>query len=576
MRKVFSDSLIASFVIFLCVLPMFLTNLQPFSIGNDYFFNLGTGMPFNAETLEFPVQFAEEAKNRCIETDAHCINYKNVLSSDLPFNYPIMSLMGLLIEPVDDFINHVQKIGIAAGWIGLLASLLIIFIVGITSNIPIRIFCFLWIVAALRFCLNFKSIPSNPLIYLPLQKVALLGAISFTLANSKFLREYCCKFLLTFYGMVFFFISLVGLFTFTPYGTGSFLILCFFVFWATALKESGDLNWLGLLVGLVAVVAAHSDIFWLGLLPIPRGNLLLLLSVMLPVILLKPKSRICWLIFLLLFFHVSVTCLLAFLIFLTELIVFLFKKRTSQLLFASFFLLIISFGIAHFQSGFSSIDIELFFNSISKFVLSHKTESLKLVLSSLTQGLLLFFFGIALLTFPKNGRWDAVSKVTLMMALLQTLSLLSNLLKIAGVETLTPGLASIILAPDYLSPQLHTVVLITVCAELFVKRKEFQPIKFPTSFRINISIIAVSFLVWGFGESPYSSDISSVMSERVKALKANSNLYELSGADEIYLITDTRQANDPLEYLSMLKYRVRLRNGLIDRSKSKIEVVPAP
>ena len=135
MRKVFSDSLIPSLVIFLCVLPMYLANLQSFSIGNEYFFNLGTGMPFNAETLQFPFQFAEEAKNRCIETDAHCINYKNVLSSDLPFNYPIMSLMGLLIEPVDNFITHVQKIGIAAGWIGLLVSLIIIFIVGITSNI---------------------------------------------------------------------------------------------------------------------------------------------------------------------------------------------------------------------------------------------------------------------------------------------------------------------------------------------------------------------------------------------------------------------------------------------------------
>ena len=553
---------------------MYLTYLQPFSITNDYLFNLGTGMPLNTETLEFPVQFAEEAKNRCIETDAHCINYKNVLSSDLPFNYPIMSLMGLLIEPVDSFINHVQKIGIAAGWIGLLASLLFIFLVGITSNIPIRIFCFLWIVAALKFGFNSQSIARNPFIDLPLQMGALLGAISFILVKSKFLREYCCKFLLTFYGMVFSFISLVGVFTFTPNVTGIFLILCFFVFWATALKESGDLNWLGLLVGFVAVVAARTDLFWLGLLPIPRGNLLLLLSVMLPVVLLRPKSRICWLIFFLLFFHVSVTCLLAFLIFLTELIVFLFKKHTSQLLFASFFLLIISFGISHIQSGFSSIDIELFFNSISKFILSHKTESLKLFLPYLFRGLLLFSFGIALLTFPKNARWDAVSKVTLMMALFQIFSLLSNLLKSAGVETLTPGLASIILAPDYLAPPLHTVALMTVCAELFVKRKEVQPIKFLTSFRINISIIAVSFLVWGFGKSPYSSDISYVISERGKALTANSNLYQISGADEVYLITDTRQANDPLEYLSMLKYRVRLRNRLFDRSKSRIEIVP--
>jgi len=576
MRKVFSDSLIASLVIFLCVLPMYLPHLESFSIGNDYFFNLGTGMPFNAETLQFPFQFTSEAKNRCIETDAHCINYKNVLSSDLPFNYPIMSLMGLLVEPVDNFINDVQKIGIAAGWIGLLVSLIIICIIGITSNISIRIFCFLWIIAALRFCFNFKSIPSNPLSDLPLQKLILLGAVSITFLSSKFLREYCCKFLLNFYGMAFSLISLVGLFIFTPLAIGSFLILCFFIFWATALKESGDLNWLGLLVGLVAAVAANSNIFWLGLLPVPRGNLLLLISVMLPIILLKPKSRICWLIVLLLFFHVSVACLLAFLIFLTELIVFLFKKHTSQLLFASFFLLIISLSITRIQSGFSIIDIELLFNIISKFALSNETESLKLVLSSLRQCLLLFSFGIILLTFSKNGRWDAVSKVTLIMALSQIFSLLSNLLKSAGVEILTPRLASIILAPDYLSPQINTIALMTVCAELFFKKKEVPSTKFLTSFRINISIIAVSFLIWGFGNSPYLSDISYVITERGKALTANSNLYLLSGVDEVYLIADTKEANDPLEYLSMLKYRVRLKNRLIDRSKLKIEIVPAP
>ncbi|WP_422671774.1 hypothetical protein [Candidatus Methylopumilus planktonicus] len=555
--------------------------MQSFTSGNDYFFNLGTGILLSNYELNFLNDFAEISKKTCLELDVHCFNYKSILNSQLPFNYPIMSLIGRFIEPAPNFLIEVQHYGSISAWAGLIISLLLFYIIGIKSNIPINFVCFIWTLATLRFYFDFPQLLINPLINPPPLKfsISILSCCliaSATILLSSDIKKLLKKYLLNSYGPLIFSLSVFTLYLFIPYGhilKSSFFILIFFIFWAAALKNKNELNLIGMLVGFLCCLSASGDIFWLGTVQIPRGNLLILATIIIPTIFIKPNSRLTWSVFFLLFFHTAITAILAVLLWASEALMCLLRRQTSLLFYSISSLLIVSAFFISFHQGFNSFDIHKTINIFIKIVQDDNSNFNHFFLY-LTKAVLLFLIAVIIFIFSKNERWNATIRVTFAFAALELFRSLSALLTSNGVNIDDIGLAPIMLASFYATPQIYTITIMTICIELIFKSKDFNAQNSFAFLKEKYLILSIVLLIWGFAWSPYKFNLNDSLSYLGINKYHAKCLSSFSGSDENYFIENSGSViNSPIDFLSTLKYKARIRHNLFNQNNATIEML---
>jgi len=343
---------------------------------------------------------------------------------------------------------------------------------------------------------------------------------------------------------------------------------------AIALAGIGRLA--GIAMGVSLFLMIGPSYFLWPLMPYsPRCNIFLVMAPFLAYLAFRPSGRLVALLPLLAVFHVAVVGLIAAALFGVELVCFLVTRRVTALLVVA---------------GIVTLAVRLYTGLVFHgFGAGNDLASvLETVLAS-DRALPGALYGVAsmaaaIVLLARGGPdWGAASRMLMLVAVIATASQITPILDLAGFTFFDPGMASVILAPSYLAPAIvlgaTLVFLATVTGT--APQAGAAPGRVAQIGILAVGAVALLAVVRvdgrGIAAKDWQAGAAHALGELAAGqpdLPADPLFARLAAADDhYYLRTGLNPMNDPLIYLSLLKYKVRRAAGQFDPTRAVIDNV---
>ena len=590
----------------------YLSHIQETIYNNDWLHTMGWGFPLGGNhPLIEQFALAAEANCRAVEASSElerkgCLAYQHVTRQQTYFSHPFYGLFGSLLQTTDlnvtplQFAKAIQNSLVSAGIAGLAASLLVIIIVlaclDTYSRFLVASFATVvllsdygrrsdfidivhggtsWVEGAILLGLAAAIIAALWKGVLSNDTRSTLRQLPYVEANETFLNSR----------------GAFAIFIATPLllalvlGTDNDVIAAL-----AGIAGIGLLAWMGSATRLPAFITLIYALLILaassGTVPsefrYPRHEASIVAIVIFAAVTLKPRSAIAWFLPLALFFHIGTAIVVAFCIFNAELIISLWRRRPSHLLFAS---------AATFTSG-------LIYSRFFWPKGLQSPESLPVAEFAATlAGSPLFWMGfvcaatisaLALALLMKNSdRWSDIARACLMLAQIIGAAQIAAVLKSLADPgfDVSPGYFAFARLPDYLGPAVVCSIAASIALRPLPPLSENQPGDRPTG--LNPLTLALVPLVAYAAMMPLNS-ISQIPTGIIQSA-AQTYKYVIKGDlnepfakmaakfrpdDDVYLLPDTPQGNHPIIYYSLLKLKIRISQNAAG-SDIKVKTVPA-
>jgi hypothetical protein len=579
----------------LAIVAVWLSGFEGFTFGNDPQYALGTG--FRVQPGDpFVKRLEEGAIANCPPEDKKwCPPYQQLLHSDLFFNYPLYAGFGRTIALHE---GEAFAIAASAAAIGAVAT-------GFGIALGIFLLVSATLPAFLRLALAAVFLASAPAFVwgraigfgqldigtsMTWRRVAVLaigiGAAA-ALAHlpaarriaeslrGRFAREHPWQLLCG--SAVLILAALAGrILLRDPFLVWCFGVAGFGILIAAACIIGRTGHIIGITIGLVLfLLVSPNNFFALVTHTAPRGNIFLIAAPLLAYLAYRPNGRLVFLLPIFALFHISVAGLIAAALLLVELVVWLKRREATWLL-----------GVSALVALASRIYSALVFNAFGAG--TDLATTLRAILESdrLLPGALfaggLFAAGLYLLS-RSEPVWRPCARVVLLTAILAAIGQIPPILDLAGHTFFEPGMTVILLAPGYLAPAVAISVTLVLLGSFAGLTCETRCDRVVVQNGAILALVAVALLAvvrvegramplaaWASGLARGAVQLASLRGDPDP--RRDPLFSRLEAADDRYFLrTAVGPRNDPIIYLSLLKYKVRLSAGVFDPNRAVIE-----
>jgi len=572
---------------------LWLANIEGFTFGNDPNFNLGTGFATEAKD-PFLARFEAAAVANCPPEDQRwCPKYQQLIHSNLYFNYPLYAAYGraIRIDAAGPFAAAADGAAMRAVATGFAIAACIFLIAGaalppaLRRGLPLILICGA-VVSLFGRPIDVRQLdiitsitwPRLAVIAGALAGAALLAAMPPVRRLGESVRDALAALpvarLATLAGLILAALLAARLLAPLPPLVLLLGLILFAALFAAAAIDAGLDKITALsLAPVIFLLIGPSHFFTLLPHTAPRANIFLIAAPLLAYVALRPNGRLVLLLPIFALLHISVAGLIAAALFAVELVVCIIRRRPTLLLAMSAIIAIAArlHTTGHFNAFGAGTDLA---------TLGATVANSDRALPGLLFALMLGLAGLRL-ALRAEVRWQAAARAILLAALLASIAQIPPILDLAGYDFFDPGLTVIMLAPAYLAPNLAVSLPLVMLSALAGDDGSGE--SKPRAAILGAAALAALAIVRTEGHGLTPVDWARTLQRGAAQLaslhgdpdpRRDPLFVRLRAEDDRYFLRSAVvPMNDPILYLSLLKYKVRSAAGLFDPARAVIETV---